>query len=254
MESLFFLPPDMPAHIAWMLIAFSFVTSLITAAIGIGGGYILLGVMANILAPAALIPVHGAIQLGSSSGRAFMLFKYVDKSVLGPFLAGGVVGASLGGLLFVQIPPWSVQLGIGLFIMWTVVGKLPDLTGKRLFGTAIVASFLSIFLGSTANIIAAVVKTLNLSPQAHVGTHAVLMATQHTFKLFIFGFLGFAYGPYIPFLAAMILVGLAGTFTGKQVLIRAGNYYFRPVLNAILFILAARLIWIGAEGLIQSGF
>lgn len=254
MESLIALPPEMPAHIGWMLIAFSFVASWITAAFGIGGGYILLGLMANVLAPAALIPVHGAIQLGSSSGRAAMLFKHINWTVLMPFMAGAVVGASLGGLLFVQIPPWTVQLGIGLFIMWTVVGKMPELNGKRIFGTAIVSSFLIIFLGSTANIIAAIVKSLNLPPQSHVGTHAVLMATQHVFKLFIFGFLGFAYTPYIPFIAMMILVGLAGTFAGKLMLARAGNIYFRPVLNAILFLLAARLIWIGVEGLIEHGF
>ena len=35
---------------------------------------------------------------------------------------------------------------------------------------------------------------------------------------------------------------------GRLVLVRLGTAYFRPVLNAILFLLALRLIWNGVEG------
>lgn len=54
-----------------ILLVTSFLTSLISGALGIGGGALLLTVLATLLPPAALIPVHGVIQLGSNVGRFF---------------------------------------------------------------------------------------------------------------------------------------------------------------------------------------
>jgi hypothetical protein len=43
-------------------------------AFGIGGGAALLAVMASLVPPAALIPVHGVVQVGSNLGRALTTF------------------------------------------------------------------------------------------------------------------------------------------------------------------------------------
>lgn len=246
------MPPEMTPGVAWMIVGLSFFTSLLTAVFSIGGGYIMLAVLAQFLAPAALIPIHGAVQLGSTAGRAGALIRHLDWSSTLPFMVGAVIGIAAGGLVFIQIPPWIIQLGIGVLLIWTVFGKLPVIDGKKVFATGIVASFLSMFFGSTANFVAAIVKAMNLTPMGHVGTHAMLMAIQHVLKLATFGALGFSFAPYMPFLAWTILSGLAGTLVGKMVLARAGTVYFKPVLNVILLCLAARLLWIGAQGLLSG--
>lgn len=64
------LPPDVAAPIVALLLGTSFLASLITVAFGIGGGALLLAVMAVTMPPAALIPVHGVVQVGSNLGRA----------------------------------------------------------------------------------------------------------------------------------------------------------------------------------------
>ena len=87
---------------AAVLIATSTMTSLITATFGIGGGVLLIAVMAGSLPVSALIPVHGLVQLGSNGNRALMTFRYVDWSMVkffsfGALLGAVLVGARLGG-------------------------------------------------------------------------------------------------------------------------------------------------------------
>ena len=64
-----FLPEGLEQGAAFFLVATSFVASFITAAFGIGGGALLLAFMATLVPTAALIPVHGVIQLGSNAGQ-----------------------------------------------------------------------------------------------------------------------------------------------------------------------------------------
>ena len=54
-----FLPPGLAPEVALILLACSTLTSLITAALGAGGGVMLLALMAMWIPPAAIIPVQG---------------------------------------------------------------------------------------------------------------------------------------------------------------------------------------------------
>lgn len=67
------LPPDFGPLLSGLLVLVSFGTSLITAAFGIGGGAVLLALLAALMPPAALIPVHGAVQFGSNVFRAALM-------------------------------------------------------------------------------------------------------------------------------------------------------------------------------------
>jgi uncharacterized membrane protein YfcA len=62
--------------------------------------------------------------------------------------------------------------------------------------------------------------------------------------------LGFAYGPWVPLMAAMIASGFLGTLAGRQVLMRIDEQKFKFALNTILVLLALRLIWAGGMTLI----
>ena len=57
---------------ALALVALSFVTSLITATFSLGGGTLMVAVLAVVFPPAIVVPLHGAIQLGSNGGRAIV--------------------------------------------------------------------------------------------------------------------------------------------------------------------------------------
>jgi len=90
------LPAGLGAGTAALLVAASFFTSALTAGLGIGGGVALLSVMGYVLPVAALIPVHGVVQLGSNAGRALVQRAHIGWAVILPFLAGSAAGAAAG--------------------------------------------------------------------------------------------------------------------------------------------------------------
>ena len=242
------LPPAMPLLDAGLLVTASLVTSFISAAFGIGGGFTLIALLALLLPPAALIPIHGIVQLGSNAGRVGIMLKEVVWRPVMPFVIGTVTGAGLGAMVVVQLPPWAVQLALGVFIIWAVFAKLPPIQQRYILLGGVVSSFLTMFFGATGNFIAAMVKSMNLDPVPHVATHSLMMTFQHFVKVLIFGLIGFQFGPYMFLIIGMLISGFIGTVIGSQFLTKAGGHYFKPVLNTILFLAAARLIWAGVEG------
>lgn len=230
---------------ALFLFFMSFAGSFITVAMGIGGGAILLAVMATLVPPAALIPVHGVIQFGSNVNRAMVMGRHTYWPPILAFGAGSVVGVALGGVLVVDLPAGLVQIGVGLFVIWSVFLQPPAWLTRWPAVMGGVSSFLTMFFGATGVFVASYVRSMNLGRQAHVATQAVLMTLQHLLKIIAFGLLGFAYGPWLVFIAVMIAAGFIGTLVGRQVLLRMDDQLFRKVLNVILIALAARLIWQG---------
>ena len=244
-----FVPADMSQLAFFLLTLASLVTSFMTAAFGIGGGVVLIVVMALLVPPAALIPVHGIIQLGSNGGRVAIMTKDVVWRPMMPFILGTVIGAIAGGLVAVQLPIWLVQLGLGLFILIVVFTKLPPIQQKYVFAGGIISSFLTMFFGATGNFIAAMVKTMKLDPLPHVATHSMMMTFQHLIKVIVFGIIGFHFAPYWPLIFVMLISGFVGTVIGRQFLIKAGQHYFKPILNTILALAALRLIYAGFTGM-----
>jgi len=75
-----FIAQGLTPLIALGLITLSTFTSAITAAFGLGGGSLLIAVMSLFMPAAIVVPVHGAVQLGSNGGRAFLRRKYFQNS------------------------------------------------------------------------------------------------------------------------------------------------------------------------------
>lgn len=247
------LPPDLGEADFAALLAASFAGSFITVAFGIGGGVLLLAVMASLVPPVVLIATHGVIQLGSNAGRVLLMPRHILWTVLPAFAIGSVLGAATGGLLVVNLPGALVQLGLGLFIVWSVLGRPPR--GVRDWPVAVgaVSSFLTMFFGATGMLVAVYTKSLFLDRRGHVATHAALMTLQHAIKVVVFGLLGFAYGPWLGFVAAMIAAGFLGTLAGRLLLEQLADGVFRRALDLILLVLAARLVWASATQLAGTG-
>lgn len=247
-----FLPPGVDLLPALIMLGTSLAGSFMTAAFGIGGGTVMLAVMAVLLPPAALIPIHGVVQIGSNMGRALIMLKHVERSTVLPFTIGSILGAVAGGMLFVQFPPWAIQFGIAAFITWTVLGRLPAIGHRHVVAAGAFSSFLTMFFGATGSFVSALLKGMKLPPLNHVATQGALMTLQHLLKSVVFGFLGFAFAPWALFVVAMIAAGFVGTVIGRHLLTRMGHRYFQPILNGLLLILAARLAWSATKGLMAG--
>ena len=244
-----FLPAGLDAAEAILLLSISLVSGVLSAVAGVGGGILMLAVLASIIPPAALIPIHGIIQIGSNIGRVIVLFKHVDWSMIPPFMIGAVVGAGLGGATAVNLPSEVVRLAVGLFILWSLVFRPPGILCRHGWLNGVISSYLTMFVGASAPFVLVYVKAQQLGRMGQVATHAVLMTSQHILKTLIFGFLGFAYGPWIGFVIGLVATGFLGTLIGRHVLGRTSDKRFGLVVNVVLAVVALRLIWLAAGDL-----
>lgn len=239
------LPEGLSALAGLILVAASFLTSFTTAAMGIGGGVALLSVMAVMLPSGAIIPVHGVVQIGSNAGRFLLMRRHVLWWTLLPFALGSAAGVLLGGYLATRMPPSAVELGVGLFILWTLYAPMPALGRLAMPVGGFVSSTLTMFFGATGTFVASLVKATKPDRLRQVATHAALMSLQHGLKVAVFGLFGFAFGAWLPLALAMIAAGFAGTLAGRSVLMRLDERAFQFGFTLVLTLLALHLVWSG---------
>ena len=240
------VPADVGLAASAALIALSAATSFLTAAAGIGGGIVLIAVMAVLMPAHALIPVHGVVQIGSNAGRAAIMIKGVEWRTIMLFCIGSLIGATIGGMTAVQLPPSILNIGLACFILWSVWAPPVTAPGRfKVIVTGVFSSFLTMFFGATGSFVSAMVKTMKLGRVEHVATHSACMVAQHAIKVVAFGLLGFSYGPYVGLIVAMVLSGFLGTVIGKHVLVKMNDKTFHRVLAVLLSLLALRLLYEG---------
>lgn len=188
----------------------------------------LLGLFVPVL---ALIPVHGAVQLGSNTGRAWRQRAFVRRDIFAPFLAGSLVGAVAGAAFIIQLPDALLKIVLGGFIVAVTWARIPGFDRLSQAGLAIgsaVTALATMFLGATGPLLSAFFAQLMPDDRkALVATHAAGMTVQHFLKVVVFGFAGFAFAAWLPLVAAMIASGYLGTVYGSAWLERLPEETFR---------------------------
>ncbi len=241
-----FLPDGLGAAPAALLVVASFFTSAITAAFGVGGGVAMMALMGLFLPVAALIPVHGAVQLGSNTGRAWHQRAHVRREIFAPFLIGSLAGAIGGAFLVVQLPDAVLKLVLGIFIVAVTWTKIPGVDRLGHAGLAIgsaITAFMTMFVGATGMLMSAFfAQIIPDDRKALVATHAAGMTVQHFLKIVVFGIAGFAFAQWLPLVAVMVVSGYLGTVYGSRWLERLPEETFRRWFKIGLTILAADMV------------
>jgi uncharacterized membrane protein YfcA len=254
LDALWFSSPGLSAEAVGFLVFASGMTSMLTATAGVGGGVLLFAIMAWMMPLAALIPVHGVVQIGSNAGRMLLMSRSVQMVVLLPFLAGSALGGALGAMVVVQLPPTAMQIALGAFILWAAWMKPPTFAVDRraIALTGLVVTFLTMFFGATAPLIASVLRLLRLDRLSLVATQSACVIAQHGVKVAAFGFLGFAFVSYLPLAIAMIAAGFVGTLIGNHLLHKIADQRFHLMLSCVLTVLALGLLAKGTMALVVS--
>ncbi|MDQ2632226.1 MAG: sulfite exporter TauE/SafE family protein [Pseudomonadota bacterium] len=236
----------MESWVAAVLVVGSFFTSAITAAFGIGGGIAMLALMGLFVPVASLIPVHGAVQLGSNTGRAWHQRAFVRMDVARPVIAGTVVGAIFGVFLVVQLPDALLKLVLGGFVLlltWVRIPGIDRLTKTGLAVASVALAILSMLVGATGPLVAALLaRFFQNDRRALIATSAVALTTQHLLKIVVFALAGFAFWEWVPLVAAMILSGYMGTVYGTSLLERMPEETFRKWFRIGITLLALDLL------------
>ena len=242
-----FVPAGLPLWAVLVLIAAACLTSAMTAALGIGGGVLLLAILSMLLPAAAVIPLHGLVQLGSNANRAAFTARHIRWSSLYWFAPGVLLGAALASVLLVELPSWLLQLSIAGFILLLCWGPPVPQIATRALGTFIAATFttfLSHFVGATGPLVAAFIKQqLQGQRQATVATFAAAMTLQHAPKALVYSAAGFVFQEWLGLALAMIIAGVLGTKLGLKVLDKTSDQRFTQIFNILLTLLALRLLW-----------
>ena len=221
-------------------------TSFITAAMGIGGGVLLLVILASVLPPAALIPVHGLVQLGSNGNRAWMTRQHIDGCMVKSFSVGALVGAFLASFVVIQLPIHLIQLCVGLFILLLIWAPKPtkqQLSPKGQFLAGAGTTFTSMFVGATGPLVASFIHRQSYDKQQTTATFAACMSLQHLLKMLVFSLVGFAFWQWLPLVILMIMGGAVGTWLGLRALNRIPTRYFHIAFKSVITLLAIRLLW-----------
>lgn len=241
-----FIPPEMSLLSGLLLVVVAFAGSAITAGLGIGGGLTVIAVLASVAPPAAVIPIHGVVQLGSNVGRVAVQRAHIDWPIVAYFIIGSLVGAAIGGSLVVQLPENVLMAFLGLFLLYATWGPMRFGMAKigpiMLAVSGAVSTFVTMFIGATGPFVISTLAPSLDDRRALIGTHAACMTVQHTLKILVFGLLGFSFGPWIPLLTAMIVAGFIGTLLGTRLLHWAPEAIFRKALKVILTVLAVNLL------------
>lgn len=225
----------------------SFAGSAMTAAFSIGGGLLLIGVISALLPPAAVIPVHALIMVGSNAGRSVLLLRHVAWPIIGWFAAGALIGGIIGAQVVFSLDPRLLRLSIAGFILFTQWGPRISLPlGAGFFALAgSLSMFLTLFVGASGPFMTAILaKVPDFSRQALIATAGACMTLQHGGKVAIFGLAGFDYAAWTILMAAALAAGFAGTVLGTRILDRLDEAVFRRVLKYVLTALAVWLIFL----------
>jgi uncharacterized membrane protein YfcA len=247
------LPDGIPMWAALVLVFASFFTSALTASFGVGGGVAMIALMGLFVPVAALIPVHGAVQLGSNTGRAWHQRANIRRDIALPFMTGSLVGAILGALIVVQLPDALLKLVLGVFIIVVTWAKIPGIDRLGRAGLAVASTclaLLSMFVGATGPLMQVILaQILSRDRKAMVATHAAAMTVQHGLKIIVFGLVGFAFWSWLPLVAAMIASGFLGTVYGTRLLESMPEETFRRWFRIGVTLLAVDLLRQGIVGL-----
>lgn len=244
---------------AILLIA-SFLTSSISAVLGMGGGIILLGIMSIIIPEGYMvIALHGVIQLISNSTRTFVFRKHIKKNIINKFTIGALIGVFISILIILFITQYynvnsadEIKVDflkpiIGIFILWHLFFKKrikkQNRKKKSFIYVGLIGGISSIFIGAIGPLIAPFFLKSELTKENIIANKAACQTITHLtkFPLFIY-FFNVNYINELNTLFPLILAVYIGTNFGKKILHFIPEELFKKIFKFTLLIIALRLI------------
>ena len=241
-----------------ILILAAFITSSISAVLGMGGGIILLGIMAIIIPEGyKVIALHGMVQLFSNSTRTYVFRHYIKKNLIKQFFSGALIGVSISIIIIIilinffkvsaanEIKVEILKPFIGFFIVWYLFLKGPKKEKKitSFIPVGLIAGLSSIFIGAVGPLIAPFFLNKNLKKEHIIANKAASQMITHFTKipLFIY-FFNMNYKSEWHILLPLIIAVYIGTNFGKKILSFIPEKLFKKLFKITLFIIAIRLI------------
>ena len=241
-----------------ILITTALITSSISAVLGMGGGIILLGIMAIIIPQGFLvIALHGIIQLVSNLTRTYVFKKYLRFKIINQFLIGSFIGLIISSFIILflvkyfnvnsanEIKVDFLKPLIGVFIIWYLFRKKSKKSkdNKSFYFVGGISGISTVFIGATGPLIAPFFLNKKLTKENIIANKAACQAITHLGKipLFIY-FFNVNYISESNILIPLILAVFIGTNLGKKILRYIPENIFKLCFKISLFLIAIKLI------------
>ena len=241
-----------------ILIISAFITSSISAVIGMGGGIILLGIMAILIPEGYLvIALHGMIQLVSNSTRTYVYREHIKKNLIKEFSVGAFIGLIAASIIIIflinlfnvssanEIKTDFLKPLIGLFILWYLfLKKKREVESSQSFYlVGGISGISTVFIGATGPLIAPFFLNKGFNKENIIVNKAACQMVTHLGKipLFIF-FFNVNYFNEYNILVPLIIAVYLGTNFGKKILGFVPEKLFKKLFKFALTLIAIRLI------------
>ncbi len=227
------------------LVPIVFITSCLTAVIGMGGGVLLLMLMPGLVPTAAILPVHALTQLASNLSRAAFGWRAVDLAIVPAFTLGALAGGWLGAQIYQSLDMRWLPAFIGGFILVFTWLPLPVVRGGGQLALALLGfcqTGLGMLAGATGPLGAAVLLRRNSERDWLVVNTAVYMTLNHLLRVCAFFAIGFSFAPWWPLVTGMVVAGIAGSWVGTRLRRWVPQRDFHKWFRLLVSVLALRMI------------
>jgi len=224
----------------------TFITSGITAMIGVGGGMILIAILPSFLPLNALIPIHGINQWASNFSRAAFSYKDVQFQIIPMFFLGSIIGVLVISTVIYFISLNYIPLFIGLYILLSLYSDTFNEKICRFENYFLIGFFqtgLSMIVGATGPLsMTLLLKDFNDRDKV-ISTQAALMSLTHLFKIVAFIFFGFVFLDYVGVILTMMIGSTIGSYVGTLFRKKIDADKFKKMLKVLLTLLALKAIF-----------
>ena len=233
-----------------IVVAGSFVAAFFNAAFSAGGAIIILAVTSTVLPVSAVVPIHSALLIGSTTTRVALFRSYIDWKLTRAFLAGSVVGAGIGARIYVELPDRVVATAISCVMLVAI--WLPQLKWRPAIRhpwvlVGFVHSLLSALFAYGA-VLQSIMLQTRLDRKQVIGTMAGCLTGMGVFKIAGYALAGFDYRPYLVLILCSLLAAVVATAFGKLVVDRLSESLFRVAYRVLVTVTALRLLYVGLAG------
>lgn len=230
------------------LVISAFGTSVVSAAIGMSGGVVLLSIMTLFFPISIVVPLHGTVQLFSNTMRIWYLRSHVRRDFIIPYLLGVPIGLFPAILLIQRVSFEKIPLFLVATLIFYVVFRpksFPSLKiNPRWFAVhGAIAAFLGLFVGAVDPFLSPFFIRDDLSKEQVVATKAVMQFSVHLTKIPSFLYLGFPYENHGSLIIVLVMAAGLGTRYGVLVLKNLKPEIFNKLFKFFMFLTGLRLYY-----------
>jgi uncharacterized membrane protein YfcA len=218
--------------------------------VGFGSSIMLMPVLVYAFGPREAVPIMAIAAVMGNLSRVVAWWREIDWRACGAYAATAVPGAALGAGTLLALPPHAIELGLGLFFLAMIplrrwfAGRGVRLRAVHLALLGAPIGFLTGIAASTGPITVPLFLAYGLVKGAFIATEAAGSLLVYVAKAAVFRTFGalpldiFAKGAIT---GATLMVG---AFVAKRFVIAMAPERFHLVMDAVLLVSGAALLWI----------